>query len=418
MTSVRLTSVLMAASCLVAPSWQALAQEQQPQRNVTVQDRPRPAFEPLGIRAGGFLIFPELAVRGEYDSNVFASDNNEEDDFGAIVAPRITARSQFSRHQINLTAGAEGAFFQDFDDNNYLDLDVGANGRLDITRANSVRGSLSFARRHEGRADPDEGGADDLTKYLRGDARLGYRHNFNRLFIQPSVSASRWDFEDDPGNINNDDRDRNRYVAGLRAGYAISPRISVFGEGEYRIVRYDETPDDSGVDRDSDGFALRAGTEVDITGLLFGELAVGYVRQDPDDSSLDTTQGVSALGQLTWNPTPLTTVIGSVEVETLETTVTFQGDDASFNFQKAISLDVTHELLRNLLLNANAAYIRDDFEDTARSDDTFSVGAGLRYLVNRNVGIDATYNFTTRSSDADTEEYDRHIVRVGVVGRL
>lgn len=415
-TRVRLTAALLASTCLLGG--QALAQQDQQNPNVTVQERARPEYAPLGIRAGAFLVYPRLAVGGTYDSNVFASENNEEDDFALVVSPRVNVDSQWSRHALNFTAGAEAGYFADFSDNNYFDFDIGAQGRLDVTRENNLRGAISFARGHEDRASPDEGGSRDVTKFFVGTANLGYRHTFNRLFFQIDGRVRRSDFLDDPGNINNDDRDRNRYAARLRAGYAVSPRIRLFGEGEYRIVRYDETPDDSGVNRDSDGFAVRGGAEIDITGLLFGEVAVGYVRQDYDDSALDTAQGVNALAQLTWNPTPLTSVVAGVELDVKETTVVFNGENASADFQKAVSLDVTHELLRNLLLNVNAAFVRDDFEGTDRSDNTVSVGGGLTYLVNRNIGVDASYTFTTRDSDAAGGDYDRHIVRVGIVGRL
>lgn len=416
MRRARVTTLLLMSTFLVGG--QVLAQQQAPSPNVTVGERERPEYEPLGIRAGAFLIHPQLAVSGTYDSNVFASENNEEDDFGLLVAPRVTVASQWSRHALNLNAGAEAAFFSDFSDNNYVDFDIGVGGRLDVTRNNNVRGSLSVARGHEDRASPDEGGSKDVTKFFRGDANLGYRHNFNRVFVQVDGRVIRFDYMDDPDNINQDDRDRNRYSARLRAGYAMSPRIRLFGEGEYRVVRYDETPDDNGVDRDSDGFAVRAGAEIDITGLVFGEVAVGYARQDYDDGDLDTAEGVNALAQLTWNPTPLTSVVGAVELDVKETTVVFDGEDASANFQKTVSVEVTHELLRNLLIDVNAAYQRDDFEGTDRSDNVFSVGGGLTYFLNRNIGIDANYSFTTRDSDAADSDYDRHIVRVGVVGRL
>ncbi|GBD42667.1 hypothetical protein HRbin40_00122 [bacterium HR40] len=413
MKFLQLTATLLVSTCLAALSCEAFAQEP-PKPNVTVRERARPEYDPLGIRAGMFMIYPSLTVGSEYDSNVFASENDEEDDLGLLVSPRVNVQSLWSRHALSLTAGGQAAFYEEFDDNNYFDFDLGAQSRIDITRANAIRAGLSFARDHEDRASPDQGGADDVTKFYTTSANLGYRHEFNRLFLQVDGRVLRSDFLDDPGGINNDDRDRNRYSARLRGGYAISPRIRLFGEGEYRIVRYDTTPDDGGVDRDSDGFALRAGAEVDITGLLFGEVAIGYTRQDYDDPALDTAQGVNAVGQLTWNPTPLTSVVGSVELDVKETTVA----GASGNFQKSFTIDVTHELLRNLLLDANLGFTRDDFEGTDRSDNTFAVGGGVSWLLNRNVAVDATYSFATRDSDIANADYTRHIVRVGVTGRL
>ena len=62
--------------------------------NVTVQDRERPDFDPLGIRAGSFLVFPELSVEGGYDSNVFATDDAEEDDLFSTIRPERATRKR------------------------------------------------------------------------------------------------------------------------------------------------------------------------------------------------------------------------------------------------------------------------------------------------------------------------------------
>jgi uncharacterized protein (PEP-CTERM system associated) len=158
--------------------------------------------------------------------------------------------------------------------------------------------------------------------------------------------------------------------------------------------------------------------DIDITGILFGELALGYTRREYDDDELDTVDGLGGGGTLTWNVTPLTSIIFNAQGEIQETTVTYEGDEASADFEKTLSVDVTHELLRNVLLNANAAYVRDDFEGTSRSDNTVIAGAGVTYLLNRNLSLDATYRFSTRDSDDDNAEYDRSIIRLGVTARL
>ena len=81
-------------------------------------------------------------------------------------------------------------------------------------------------------------------------------------------------------------------------------------------------------------------------------------------------------------------------------------------------IDITHELLRNVLLNANADYTRADFEGTSRSDDIFGLGAGVTYLINRNFSVDATYRWSKRESDDNAAEYTRNIVVLGVTARL
>ena len=81
-------------------------------------------------------------------------------------------------------------------------------------------------------------------------------------------------------------------------------------------------------------------------------------------------------------------------------------------------LDVTHELLRNLLLNANVGYTRDDFQGTSRTDNTYDPGVGVSYLINRNLSVNATYRFTTRDSDDTDREFDRNLVLVGITARM
>lgn len=395
------------------------AAAQEPNPNVPVQRRPRPDYDPLGLRAGAFLIYPELQAAGNYDSNVFARKDDVEDDFYATVAPRLTAQSQWSRHSLTLDAGAEAALYKDHTDNNYQDFDTGAEGRLDVTRSDIVTGNLRAGRGHEDRDDPDDAGEEsDITQYFEGNVGLGYRHNFNRIYTAVRGELRRMDYEND-GDINNDDRDYNRYLTGLRVGYNLSPRFDLFADAAYRWVRYDETPNDAGDDRNNKGYVLRVGSGIDITSILFGEVYAGYTAVEYDDDDLENVSSPLAGGRLTWNVTPLTSVIFGLEGQLKETTVTGDnGDQASGRVNSDASIAVWHELLRNVLLNGYAQYIRDDFEGIARTDDTYRVGGGVRYLLNRRFSIDGGYTYSTRNSDESDREYDRHQVRLGVTAHL
>jgi len=389
-------------------------QAQQQQRQERQEDNP---FQPLGIRAGAFLVHPQLAVSGTYDDNIFADDENEEDDFFLDVQPSVTAESQWSRHELNVTAGADTSFYVDNTDNNYFDYGIDAEGRLDVLRGSRLNARLSLGRDHELRTSQDDAGQDEITQIYRGVADLNYRHNFNRVFVQPGVIFRRNDFTD-TDDINNDDRDNLRSIYRLRAGYAVSPRFNVFGQGDYVVVDYDETPNDQGIDRNSDGYAIGGGVEVELTNILVGEVGIGYREQSYDDDALSDFSGIGANAALTWYLTRLTTIVASVDADVEETTVSFEGEPASSVYAINAGVEATHELRRNILLSGNLNYLRDDFEGTSRVDDTFVAGAGLRYLLNRNLGVDATYGFATRSSDADNGDFTRNIFRIGVVARL
>lgn len=396
MTKTKLIGGAIAAAALLAPAITA------------AQDDP---YAPLGVRAGAFLVYPSISTGVSYDDNVYATNNDEEDDFIATVRPEISAESQWSRHALTASAFGEFGFYASEDDSNYQDFGTALVGRLDVLRNSRTTGSIGISRLHEDRESADDLGQEDVTQFWRSEARVAHRHEFVRLFVQPSLFARRLNFED-AGNVSNAERDRNVYGAGFRAGVAVSPRINVFGEVNGDLVRYD----DAGSDDDSDGGDVRAGVEVDISRLVVGEASLGYAYRQYDNA--ENQGGLAGNLGITWTPTQLTTVdfVGQAGFE--ESTVFFQGEQASGNLSTGVGVVVNHDLRRNIRLTANASYDRDDFQGTNRTDDTFRLGAGVTYLLNRNLSVDATYRFDTRNSDAGNEEFDRNIFRIGLTARL
>lgn len=408
----RIGLLALASSMAVSPL--ALAQQPapEPERNVTVEQRRRPQFDPLGIRAGSYLIFPSLTAGGEYDSNVFASENDEEDDFGLLLRPRINMNSQWSRHALNFSLFGDIARYDEFDENNFEDFGMSANGRLDITRNDKLIGTLRLAREHENRDSPEATARRDILTYFDGLAQLGYRRDFNLVFFVVTGTFNRVDYQEE--DFNEDRRDIIDLNGDLRIGYKVSPRFNLFVQGDYTVVRYDKTPDTAGFDRDSSGYGLSVGSEIDITGILFGEVQLGYVSRDYDDDDLDGVSGPGGRAQLTWNVTGLTSLIFEASGGIVETTQ----NGASANLQSNVSVEVQHELLRNVLLNGRLGYIRDDFQGIDRTDNTYRARATVRYLLNRNLSVDGGYEFGTRDSDVNGADYDRHIVRLGLSARL
>ena len=97
--------VVGAAVLLAGTSTTVIAQELR--RGASVLERPKPELDPLGVRAGSFLIFPKIELGTAYDDNVFATENNEEGDFLFQVLPTVTVQSDFSRHALKFSAGAD-----------------------------------------------------------------------------------------------------------------------------------------------------------------------------------------------------------------------------------------------------------------------------------------------------------------------
>lgn len=389
-----------------------------PDPNVTILERPRPDYDPLGVRAGGFLVLPSLTLTETYDDNIFADDSGEIDDFITVISPRVSAVSNFVRHRLGATVGADVGLYLDEGDENYQDVFGEIDGRLDIRRSTFLDVDAGIGQFHEERDDPEDVNGTEPTEYLRYGGQLALNHTINRLFGRLTGRVNVFDFDDVPaaggGTINNDDRDRTDYDALLRLGYIVSPRFNVFTEGRYTIEDRDQDVDDQGFDRDSDGWEARAGAAIDLTAVLFGEAFVGYRKETFDEPSFDDVDGFSFGVDLTWNPTTLTTLVlsGSSDIES----TTQNG--ASGNFESAIGLAVDHELLRNLLVGGRFGYERDDFEGIDRVDNTFDVGASVTYLINRYLSVEGAYLFSDRSSDQGSAEYTRNRITLGLTAQL
>ena len=410
-----LPSLVLAAGATASPlGYGALAQEPNP--NVSVAERPRPDYDPLGIRAGGFLIFPSVTVDGEYNDNIFASDD-EESDFIFIFSPQIDVRSNFPRHSLNWTVGTDVGQYVDNTDENFWDYGTELSGRLDITRRNRLIGGLSYAHGHEARDDPEDPGvdvADEPVEFDEFGGTLGFEQDFNRFNFRVLGTVDRRDYDEDDPDLPEDDRDRNLYGARVRTGYFISPRINAFLEGGYRREVRDASDQDTTppLKRDNNVYDLRVGTGIDITALLFGEVSIGWEFQEFDESELDSENSPAYGVGLTWNPTRLTSL-------SLEGDGGFEpSDTGSSRLTNRVALRVDHELLRNVLIGGRVAYTREDFQDTDRVDDRFDVGPDITYLLNRYLSVGAGYTFTTQDSDDEDEEFDRNLVTVRLTAQL
>jgi hypothetical protein len=406
----RLLAVLVGAvASLVAYG----ADGQEPDPNVPVTGRARPDYDALGIRAGGFLIYPSTTVNGTYNDNIFADKNNEEDDFIFLFSPQIVARSNFPRHSLNFSVQSDVGRYVDHTNENFWDYGGAVTGRLDITRSNRLTAGATVGRNHEERDDPEDPGAevtDEPVKYYFYTGNLGFQQDFNRFNFGVLGTFDRRDYNEEEEDVNEDERDRNLYGARVRTGYFISPRINAFLQGGYTREQRDAS-NRSG--RDNNVYSGAVGTAIDFTGLLFGEAFVGWSLQEFDESQFDSESGLNYGVNLTWNPTQLTSV-------RLDGSGGFEPSDVgSSNLSSEIGLRVDHELLRNVLIGGRVVYSRDDFQGGGGgTDNRVDVGPDITYLINRHFSVGAGYTFTNRGSDDSDREFTRNLITLRVTAQL
>ena len=73
------------------------------ERGQTVRDRPRPDYDPNGIRLGAFNLFPALLFDVAFDDNIRAVPKDSDvyfDDTIFVVVPELALESDWSRHEL------------------------------------------------------------------------------------------------------------------------------------------------------------------------------------------------------------------------------------------------------------------------------------------------------------------------------
>jgi hypothetical protein len=394
-----------------------VAQAQRESRLTTVQTRPRPETDAVGIRSGGFMILPTISISEFYDDNILASDSNTRDDLITDIEPAIIVKSDWNRHALKIHGSADVAFYASNSDENFQDYEVGVSGRFDALRDIILTGGFGYAALHESRSSADDAGGAEPGLYSLATAEVGIFNRFNRFSVSAKAGFKRYDFDDVvvSGVVSNqDDRDRDRIDVTLRGGYEIVPGYQGFLRLNLNDTDYVDSTDDTGVMRGSDGYEAVAGVRIDLSGLTYGDIFAGYISHDYVDSSLVTIEGVTLGVDLTWNMTELTTIQVTLARSISETTQS----STSGTFDTEFDVSVDHELLRHLILSARAGYEYQEFEGTSREDKYLRFGIGAKYLVNRNLNIVFDYDFDRRSSDAADSDYTENVFMLRAVGKL
>ncbi len=385
-------------------------------RGETVTSRKRPELDALGGRVGSFLVYPSLGVREEYNDNIFATNGDALGDLITRIQPGLRIDSDWANHALSLQGSGDIGRYLDNDEEDFEDYDVSLSGRVDVQRSTNVRGRLRYQKRHEERGSPDDVSGAEPTEYDIFSANLQGFHNFGRINLTLGGNYRILNFDDVPGSpgviINNDDRDRDIFEGSLRVGYEIVPKYEAFVRGTYNFRDYDSEVGDPSLpiplDRDSDGFEIVAGVEVDFGGLVFGDFFAGYSRQSFDDSQLDTVDGPTVGAEITWTVTPLTTIVGSIERDIVETT----SAGSSGRFLTTGRLSADHELLRNLLIGADAAVTHDDFEGIDQTDLLYVAGIDATYMMNRYLYISGGYTFRMRDAEISSNDYTENVFMI------
>ena len=432
--NIKTMTSMLAVAVAAGVSVPVVAQDGAQDQVVSVYERARPDFSAPGARSGSFIFNPTIDAGGRYNSNIFArragatvQNPGEIDDFIWSVKPGFSLSSDWSQNFFQLTGNADLSRYTDNPNEDYSDFNIGANGRIDIERGMNITYGASFTNQHEDRGSPDTNGAqDELTTFDRFTANVGFERDQSIASFAAEVNYESLSFSSPAlvggGVLNNTDRDRERYAGSVRLGYELDQYYEAYVQLEANRVEYDDSQADGGPQRNSDGWEITGGAAFDITGTSYGEFYVGYLKQNYDSNSLANIDSFTFGASMLWNPTGLTSVRVGVDRGVQETVAFAQDAQGNAALVSGIlgtsyRVDFEHELQRNVLLQGGIGLTTSNFEGSVRNDDLYSAGFGVRYLMNRNLSLNANYDWDYRSSNAATQDYKRHIFMLNLTAQ-
>jgi hypothetical protein len=365
-------------------------------KNVGVRDRPHPEYDALGIRAGAFTLYPRLDAQLSYEDNIYATETNEIEDTILALHPQVSVESQWSRHSLSFLAETTSTFHADQSDEDTTTWRLQAAGRLDIQRDANLSGQVSFSRE----AEPRGSNATLLStrspiEFDTSAVSISGVKEFNRVRLSGRLALTDFNYQDGETfagvNVDQDFRDRLSSLATGRVDVAINPATALFGEGSVTEIDYDTAVL---VNRDSTTWRLLVGADFELTNLVTGEVAVGYVTRSFDQTGQDDASGFSYRGKVNWYPSPLITVGVSAERKIEDSGIL----QALSYTSDSVRLQADYELRRNLIMTGTLGGAWDTYDDVSREDSRYSGGLSATYLINRNLGVSLKYERMTQDS--------------------
>jgi hypothetical protein len=380
-------------------------------RRLPVDETP---FEPLGVAFGAFVFKPAIEVTGGYDSNPARSANRTSSLY-SVVTPELKFSSNWSRHQF--AGDLRGSYFsyRDLPSQNRPNADAKLTGRIDVIGDTRLDLETRFQVGTDNPGSPNlQAGLAKLPIFTTWGGTIGLGHRFNRFDVALKGGAERTLYQDstftDGSSASNDDRNFNRYLTQLRGSYELTPGVKPFVEvgGDRRV--HDLAVDVFGLRRDSEGRFIKAGSTFELTRILTGDVAVGWLSRHYADPSLRDLTGATFDASLTWVASALTTA---------KLTATTRADESrvfgvSGVFAHDIALQVDHAFRRWLVGTGKLVYGTDDYVGSTRADKRYSASLALTNKLTRELWLKAEYRHDWLRSSVPGAGYDADVVLVGL----
>lgn len=371
---------------------------------VNTEEAARQAFEPIGLRVRTFTVFASATTGMGWSSNPSESPDGEGEAYWRLGGEVIARSDADARAGLDLTLRGGIRDYAGGDREIEPSTEFLADGRYDVTEVDRLTAGLRYSFATETGFSAETGpatGADIHTL----SATAGYTRAAGLIGLSLRGAVDRTIYD-------GDDRDNTLVSGTLRLTLDSGAVFEPFVETSLFTRLPDRTVDEAGFRRSSVGGEMKVGTSVD-TGLVTGEMAVGYATEVLDDDRLDPLRGMLVEASLAWAITPLTTI--TLTADTLFETSRLA--DASGAITRSAGVAVAHALRPNLILDAGGVLSFQDYEGIDRSVTRVAARAGAAWRLNRSMEVTLSATHEVADSSVNGEDIHETTVEAGITVR-
>lgn len=377
-----------------------------------VVDRDRTMYQPDGVRAGNYMIYPSLGATVLFDDNIYATNKNRTSDVRFEIVPVVRAKSDLPRHVLDFAIGAKLTEYVRHDELNTADFRFNMDGALHFDHAHTLSISVLSALDHEDRAAPDAPrNAAEKTAVFHNRAIVGLKRDAGRLWASFSTSIERWDFQDvkarDGSTIDQNMRDTQLAAAQAMLGYRFSPGFEV--QGKLRMLRQDNFGATT-VDFSAYGYEAVTGVSAEISPLLRWRLLGGYGVRDYDSAVLRMAGNGLLEAEIQWLPTQLMTITATARRAFAEGIF---GDGAGGRIDNSVGAKLEYEVLRNLVFTFAGEYREAEYLSETRRDRVVTGRFAADYHYTKNWLFTLGLEHQAQRSNIEEDNITRNRVWLG-----
>ncbi len=366
---------------------------------------PRGPFDPVGLRAGAFTLYPSIETDAVVTDNLDQTPSGKKAAAGLRLAPALRLRSNWVRHDLDVNL--KGEFIQwSRDGAREGTLSADAKLRLDIRHTDYANIETSY----------DIGEEDGASKRLQHDVKLktSLTHDTGRIRLTAGANVART-FYTKPlsgGSAGGDD-DYTEPSVTLRASYSGSPALRPYAEISGGLRIYDKNRS-GGIKRNSKGGYAEAGVEFAPDGVWSGAIGLRLAMRDYDDPSYRTAYGAGLNGSLTWRPTRLT------EVKLASTFAIDEDNTSGSSGARKYKVTITprHMLRENLTLRGELGLEYIDYIGISDHEEILTAGAELAWRFHRGFELVGAYAAEKQWSTFASADYLENRFTIGLRYRM